>query len=152
MDITHDTGYSVTRTARAFMRVAEARLRPLGVGVAHVPALVALAEDGALTQRQIAQRTHVEQPTAAALLQRMKTAGWIDSSPDPHDRRATRINLSARADAVLPDALNLLADVDSAATAGLSTSEIEVLHDLLRRILTNLDTMIDSQSEATSNH
>ena len=147
MNIDHDTGYSVTLTARAFMRVAEARLRLIGLGVAHVPALVALAEEGSLTQREIAQRTHVEQPTAAALLQRMSAAGLIDRSPDPDDRRSTRITLSRRAHVVLPDALRLLGQANTAATAGLSAAEVEVLHDLLRRVLANLDAMIEGQGK-----
>jgi MarR family transcriptional regulator for hemolysin len=152
MDIDHDTGYTVTLTARAFMRLAEARLRPLGLGVAHVPALVALAEEGALTQREIAQRTRVEQPTAAALLQRMHAAGLIEKSPDPLDRRSTRISLSPHAEAVLPEALRLLGQADSAATADLSTAEIAVLHDLLRRVLANLDTLIEGPGESTADH
>ena len=53
MNIDYDTGYFVTRTARAFMRVAEAQLRPLGLGVAHIPVLLCLAEEGALTQANI---------------------------------------------------------------------------------------------------
>ena len=71
-------------------RAGERRWRPLGLGVAHIPVLVCLAEEGALTQTEIAQRTHVEQPTAAALLQRMDKAGLLERSPDPRDRRATR--------------------------------------------------------------
>lgn len=147
MDIDHHTGYSVTLTARAFMRVAEARLRPLGLGVAHVPVLVALGEEGALTQREIAQRTHVEQPTAAALLQRMSSAGLIERSPHPRDRRSTRITLSGHGDAVLPEALRVLGNANSAATDGLSSAEIELLHELLRRVLANLDTMIAGHEE-----
>lgn len=147
MDVDHDTGYSVTLTARAFMRVAEVRLRPLGLGVAHVPVLVALAEEAALTQTEIARRTHVEQPTAAALLQRMNAAGLIERSPDPRDRRSTRISLRTRAHAVLPEALRVLGHANSAATAGLSAAEIEVLHDLLRRVLANLETMIEGHGE-----
>lgn len=143
MDIDHDTGYAVTLTARAFMRVAEARLRPLGLGVAHVPALVALAEEAPLTQREIAQRTRVEQPTAAALLQRMSAAGLIKRSPDERDRRSSRISLSAHAEAVLPEALDALSRANSAAMTGLSADEVSTLHDLLSRILANLDEMIE---------
>jgi DNA-binding MarR family transcriptional regulator len=143
MNIDRDTGYFVTRTARAFMRVAEAQLRPLGLGVAHIPVLVCLGEEGALTQAEIAQRTHVEQPTAAALLQRMDKAGLLERSPDPRDRRATRISLSARARKLLPEALDLLKLSNGEATAGLSRAEIETLHALLRRVLANLVAMID---------
>lgn len=145
MDIDRDTGYFVTRTARAFMRVAEAQLRPLGLGVAHIPVLICLAEEGSLTQAEIAQRTHVEQPTAAALLQRMAKAGLIETSPDPRDRRATRIGLSARAEELLPGALDRLGRSNGEATAGLSAAEIATLHDLLRRVLANLVAMIDDR-------
>lgn len=145
MELPHDTGYYVTLAARAFKRVAEARMRPLGLGVAHMPVLIALSENGALTQRDIAQRTHIEQPTAAALLQRMEAAGWIERSPDPRDRRASRISLSATARAVLPKALRLRQDSIAAATAGLSAAEVEQLQDLLGRVLDNLDAMVDAQ-------
>ncbi|WNG22312.1 MarR family transcriptional regulator [Cystobacter fuscus] len=145
MDIDYDTGYFVTRTARAFMRVAEAQLRPLGLGVAHLPVLICLAEEGSLTQAEIAQRTHVEQPTAAALLQRMDKAGLIEKSPDPSDRRATRIRLSARAEKLLPRALELLGRSNDEATAGLSAKELETLHGLLRRVLANLSVMTDDR-------
>lgn len=143
MAIDHDTGYTVTLTARAFMRVAEARLRPMGIGVAHIPVLVCLAEEEALTQAGIAQRIHVEQPTAAALLQRMATAGLIQRSPDPQDRRAILISLSAHARDFLPRALDLLSATNGAATTDLSAAEIEVLHGLLQRVLANLVGMID---------
>lgn len=143
MNVEHDTGYYVILASRAFIRVAEVRLRPLGLGVAHMPVLVALAEKGSLTQTEIAQRTHVEQPTAAALLQRMDAAGLLDRSPDPRDRRSTRISLSARASALLPEALGLRQQAVSAATAGLSADEVELLNDLLRRVLVNLDRMAE---------
>lgn len=148
MAIDDDTGYFVTRTARAFMRVAEAQLRPIGLGVAHIPVLVCLAEEEPLTQSDIAQRIHVEQPTAAALLQRMTKAGLIERSPDPLDRRATRIRLSAQAREVFPDALDLLTNVNSAATADLSDAEIDLLHTLLRRVLTNLVRVINDDRSA----
>jgi DNA-binding MarR family transcriptional regulator len=148
MDISRDTGYFVTRTSRAFVRVTEARLRPQRIGVAHLPALVCLAEEGSLTQAEIARRTHVEQPTAAALLQRMDGAGLIEKSPDPHDRRVTRISLSAHAREVMPAALELLGHVNAEATAGLSAAEIATLHDLLSRVLANLVTMADDRGQA----
>lgn len=148
MNIPHDTGYAVTRTARAFMRVAEARLRPMGLGVAYAPVLVALAEDDGLTQAEIAQRTHIEQPTAAGLLQRMTTAGLLDRSPHPRDRRAMTITLNARAVELLPAALDALTEVDDRATAGLSPHDVETLHDLLGRVLDNLEAMMDAPEPA----
>lgn len=143
MDPVEDTGYSVTRTARAFMRVAERRLRPLRLGVAQVPVLVALDREESLTQAEIAERTQVEQPTAAALLQRMDRAGLIQRSPDLNDRRAIRICLSDHARQVLPQALELLGQADAEARAGLTADEAATLQDLLDRVWGNLVAMVD---------
>lgn len=147
MEIDRDTGYYVTLIARAFKRLAEARMRPLGLGVAQMPVLVALAGAGSLSQREIAERTHVEQPTAAVLLQRMSAAGLIERAPDARDRRSTRITLSTRARALLPEALRLRGQAIAEATAGLSTAELAVLHDLLRRVLANLEGLIEAAGE-----
>ena len=89
MDISPDTGYFVTRTSRAFVCVTEARLRPQRIGVAHLPALVCLAEEGALTQAEIAANRVTlvlwsnltvspdSQPTANALL--LKVMNQVDT-------------------------------------------------------------------------
>ena len=135
-----DTGYWVMLTARAFTRVAERRLRPLGLGVAHVPVLLALAAEGALTVRQLAERARIEQPTATALVQRMESGGLVARAPDPSDRRSIRISLSARGRQLLPEALQLRTDAVRAATAGLSADEVRLLDDLLRRVLQSLGT------------
>lgn len=143
MDVEHDVGYFVILVSRAFMRVAEARLRPMGLGVAQMPVLVALASKDSRTQKEIAQLANIEQPTAAVLLQRMETAGLIERSTDPHDRRSSRITLSAHASVLLPKALAQRADVVEHATAGLSASEVESLQDLLGRVLANLESMVE---------
>lgn len=135
----HDTGYWVMLTARAFTRVAEHRLRPSGIGVAHVPLLLALAREGSLTVRQLAERARVEQPTATALVQRMGAAGLVERTPDPTDRRSVRISLSSEATHLLPEALRLRSDAVAAATRSLSAAEVHLLDDLLRRVLSALD-------------
>lgn len=147
LDVERDTGYLVMLTARAFTRVAEKRLRPLGIGVAHLPVVVALAQDGPLTQKQVAARAHVEQPTATALLQRMDAAGLIERTPDPRDRRSVRISLSSRAARLLPEALGLRAEAVSSATADLSAAEVELLDSLLGRVLASLEALVRDQPE-----
>jgi MarR family transcriptional regulator for hemolysin len=76
----------------------------------------------------------------------MDKAGLLERSPDPRDRRATRIRLSARAEKLMPRALELLGQSNDEATAGLSAKEIETLHGLLRRVLANLAAMTDERS------
>lgn len=149
MDIRPGTGADVARTARAFTRLAETRLRPLGLGVASVPVLVHLAQEGPLTQAQIAARLGVEQPSAATLLQRMTRDGLVERDPDPHDRRAVRISLSARAEQAMPGALAERDRADAQATAGLSGDEVTVLRALLARVRDNLAAVEDEERAAT---
>ncbi len=149
MDLEPDTGYFVVLVARAFMRVAEARLRPLGLGPAHMPILVALSARGPLSQKDLARHARIEQPTAAALLQRMEAAGLITRSPDPRDRRATKVSQTQHAIALLPVALDQRAQTIGAATATLTAEEIHTLDALLARVLINLEALVDDSVSAT---
>ena len=129
----------INHASRLIMRRFEQRLRPLDFGMAYLPAVIPLEEDGALLQRHLAERAHVEQPTMAALLARMERDGLITRAPHPGDGRARRITLSAKAKARLPAAKARLGEVVKQATAGFSQRERATLMALLRRVVVNLD-------------
>jgi len=142
-----DTGYYVVLASRAFMRVAEARLRPLGLGAAHMPVLLALTEQGSLTQKELARITQIKQPTAAALLQRMEAAGLVVRAPDSRDGRATLVSLTERGTSLLPVALDQRRQAIEAATAGLSPQEVESLNSLLARVMVNLRALVNGSAD-----
>jgi DNA-binding MarR family transcriptional regulator len=128
----------INHVSRLLMRHFEGRLRPLDFGMAYLPVVVALREDGALLQKDLATRAHVEQPTMAALLARMERDGLIERAPHPSDKRATEISLSAKAKARLPSAKQRLGEVAEQATSGFTERERKTLIALLRRMVTNL--------------
>ncbi|MDC0714157.1 MarR family transcriptional regulator [Stigmatella sp. ncwal1] len=121
------------------MRHFEQRLRPLDFGMAYLPVVIALEENGALLQKQLAEHAHVEQPTMAALLTRMERDGLISRGPHPSDKRASQISLSAKAKARLPLAKEQLGEVAEQATLGFSERERATFIELLRRVVNNLD-------------
>ncbi|MDI1290151.1 MAG: MarR family transcriptional regulator [bacterium] len=147
MNLERDTAYYVALASRAFTRMAESRLRPLGVGVAHIKVMTGLADTASMSQREIAAYAHIEQPTAAALIQRMDAAGLIDRAPDPSDRRSTQISLSSLGAELLPEALALRSSVVAEATASFTAAEVKTLNGLLARLLVNLDSMVDEAVE-----
>lgn len=53
-------GHLINRAARAFARIGEARLKPHGFGVGHLPVLVALKDGEALSQRDLARFARIE--------------------------------------------------------------------------------------------
>jgi MarR family transcriptional regulator for hemolysin len=137
-DPTVSPTFWVNHASRALMREFERALRPLGFGMAYLPVLVALAEDGTLLQKDLAQRARVEQPTMAALLTRMERDGLIRREKHPTDGRAVRIALTSRAEANLADALDALAAVAERATSGFDPDEKSAVIALMQRMLTNL--------------
>lgn len=129
----------INHASRLLMRRFEQRLRPLDFGMAYLPVVIALQENGALQQKHLAERAHVEQPTMAALLARMERDGLLSREPHPSDKRASQISLSAKAKARLPAAKERLAEVAEQATSGFSEAECATFIALLRRVVNNLD-------------
>jgi len=133
----------INHASRLIMRRFERLLRPLGFGTAYLPVVVALEENGALMQKQLADHARVEQPTMAALLARMERDGLISRAPHQADKRASTISLSAKAKARLPSAKEQLGEVVEKALAGLSERERATLVALLRRVVKNLDPALE---------
>ncbi|MBJ6759939.1 MarR family transcriptional regulator [Myxococcaceae bacterium JPH2] len=129
----------INHASRLLMRHFEQRLRPLDFGMAYLPVVFALEENGSLLQRQLAELAHVEQPTMAALLTRMERDGLITREPHPSDKRASQIVLSAKAKARVPAAKEQLWEVAEQATAGFTARERATLISLMRRMVENLD-------------
>ncbi|APR87625.1 Transcriptional regulator, MarR family protein [Minicystis rosea] len=129
----------INRASRALLRVQEARLRPLGLGMGYLPVLHALQERKAMSQKDLAARAEVEQPTMAAILSRMERDGVVQREPDPNDRRASLVTLTRLAYARFPKAKEQLIEAEEIATAGFTEKEKELLRTLLERVVKNLD-------------
>jgi DNA-binding MarR family transcriptional regulator len=56
--------------------------------------LAQLDELGPLRVSELAAASHVSQPTATSLLQRLGDRGWVERRPDPDDARAVRVRIS----------------------------------------------------------
>ncbi|WP_312630623.1 MarR family winged helix-turn-helix transcriptional regulator [Pantoea piersonii] len=140
-DILDTPGHLISLAARGFARLSEARLKPLGFGVGQVPVLVALSNNLAATQRDLARFVRVEQPPMAQMLTRMERNGLIHRTPDPKDRRSSRIKLADAAKDRLPVACSVILEANKEALKGFSKSECEQLSALLTRLILNLDDM-----------
>src|ERR1700760_2194851 len=87
LDVLSTPGHLISLAARGFARLSEARLKPLGFGVGHLPVLVALHDGPARSQRDLARFARIEQPSMAQMLARMERAGLVCRLPDPADGR-----------------------------------------------------------------
>jgi MarR family transcriptional regulator, transcriptional regulator for hemolysin len=132
-------GHLISLAARGFSRLSEARLKPLGFGVGHLPVLVALRDGRASTQRDLALFAKIEQPPMAQMLARMERDGLIRRALDPTDARVRRITLTKAAEARLPDALAVLLQGNREVLHDFTAEEVRLLVDLLTRLIANLD-------------
>jgi len=137
-------GHLVSLAARGFARLSEARLKPLGFGVGYLPALVALKNGRATSQRDLARVARIEQPSMAQMMVRMERDGLIRRDPDPTDRRSSRVALTETALARLPDACAALFRGTREALDGFSEEEAAQLVGLLGRLIANLDRLADA--------
>jgi MarR family transcriptional regulator for hemolysin len=146
MDVLSTPGHLISLAARGFARLSEARLKPLGFGVGHLPVLVALRDGQASTQRDLARFAKVEQPPMAQMLARMERDGLIRRTPDPADGRSSHITLTEIAEARLPDAVAVLLKGNRDVLHGFNDEETGHLIDLLKRLVANLDAVASAEA------
>jgi MarR family transcriptional regulator, transcriptional regulator for hemolysin len=139
LDVLSTPGHLISLAARGFARLSEARLKPLGFGVGHLPVLVALRDGRASTQRDLARFAKIEQPPMAQMLARMERDGLIQRTPDPADGRSNRVSMTQAAEARLPSAVAALLRGNSEALSGFTDDEAAQLVALLTRLIVNLD-------------
>src|SRR5580693_534223 len=139
LDVLSTPGHLISLAARGFARLSEARLKPLGFGVGHLPVLVALRDGRASTQRDLARFAKIEQPPMAQMLARMERDGLIARTPDPDDGRSSQITLTKVAEARLPEAIAVLLKGNREALRGFSDKETGLLIELVMRLSANLD-------------
>jgi DNA-binding MarR family transcriptional regulator len=147
LDVLSTPGHLISLAARGFARLSEARLKPLGFGVGHLPVLVALRDGRASTQRDLARFAKIEQPPMAQMLARMERDGLIKRAPDPADRRSSRITLTKVAEARLPDAIAVLLRGNHEVLRGFTDEEAGLLITLLTRLIANLDRVASADTE-----
>jgi DNA-binding MarR family transcriptional regulator len=128
----------IATAARLLARIADTRLRDIGISVSQLPVLVALKDGASLSQAELTRRASVEQPSMAQLLARMERDGVIRRKPDPADGRSSLISLTARTMKLIGPARAIMARGNRDALAGFNDREVRQLVALLQRVIANV--------------
>ena len=147
-DVLSTPGHLMSVAARGFVRLSEARLRPLGFGPGYLPVLIALRDGRADTQRDLARVLKIGQPPMAQMLARMERDGLVTRRSDPKDGRSRKIALTSRAEEGLPAAIEVLMKGKGDALAGFTEAETTQLLSMLDRVIANLDKMANDDGKA----
>jgi len=106
-----------------------------GLNQARLIVLVLLdnAENGSLRSSELAEHAKVSRATVTGLLDTMEKAGLIGRAPDPHDRRASNVKITARGKTLLHKVQPQLMTWSQGILSALSLTERNQLVKLLRK-------------------
>lgn len=124
--------------SRMLRRLFDERVRDLGLTAAQARLLLSLDRYPSENQVFHADRLEVEPITLTRIVDRMEEAGWLERRPDPADRRARILHLSAKAKQVGAQLQGIVEVMFEEVLDGLAKHERENLANLLERIGDNL--------------
>ena len=148
LDLERSFGFLVNDVARLFGRRFDHNGRRLGLTRAQCRTLGYLARNEGINQAGLADLLEIRPMTLVRQIDRMEDAGWIERQPDPTDRRARRLYLTAKARPVLGRIWAVANETRDEALAKLSPQEAETLIDLLHRVHITLAARVPSDGVA----
>ena len=131
-------GFLVHDISRMLRKRFDRRARDLGLTKSQWIVLAHLARHEGIHQGGLAEILELEPATLGRHLDRLEHTGWIERRPDPSDRRAWRLHLTAKAAPVLEKMGGLVEITTQEALAGLGPEERERLQSNLLTIRANL--------------
>ncbi|GAA3438695.1 MarR family winged helix-turn-helix transcriptional regulator [Kutzneria kofuensis] len=83
---------------------------------------------------ELAEQAQVTKQTAGFLVDQLVKAGWVERVPDPTDKRARLVRISARGQEALPIAAAAVAEVEAEWEAHLGKRQMAQLRQVLSRL------------------
>jgi MarR family transcriptional regulator for hemolysin len=131
----NELGLVLFGTARAWRTKLDQRLRPLGLSQGKWRTLIHLSQGGDnLTQKEIAGRMGIEEPTLAGLLNRLQHDGWIKRRESRDDRRCKTIHLQRGSKPVLEKIFNTAHELRAELIEDISQRDVETCIKVLSKI------------------
>lgn len=129
-----DAGFLLARAGGRAIRGLNRALEPFGLRSRHYTVLMAAAEHGGLSQRELGDLLGIDPSAVVALVDDLQRAGFVRRDPHPDDRRTRLVVLTDEGTEAFDRACEHAAKVDDETLAPLDASERATLIDLLRRI------------------
>lgn len=123
--------YWVCHTAHLLQREMNAELAPRGITFRQAQVLGCLANEGPLSQVELAERLSIEPPSLVPVLDRMQRDGMVERSVCPEDRRRRIICPLPKAKAHWSEIVDSVMLVRTAIAEDLTPAQIEQLNSTL---------------------
>ncbi|MEV0632863.1 MarR family winged helix-turn-helix transcriptional regulator [Nonomuraea wenchangensis] len=130
-------GSLLAQVGRELTTETERRLAPLGL-TAQQAALLLHAARGAGTPSRLKDLVGTDTAGMTRLLDRLQAKGLLRRARHPRDRRSVVVELTEQGQALVPRLPPVFGQVSRQVFDGFGPEELEVMTDLLRRMLRNL--------------
>lgn len=136
-----DLADAFARSAKRIRRASFHRLAPYGINPSQSRALETIARGGRTIRLSgLAERLRIAPRSATTVVDALEAAGLVTRTPDPDDRRATLLRLTAAGDAMLAEIARVREEVAAEYFAPLAAPE----RGELLRLLGTLDAAYDA--------
>ncbi len=141
-------GFLVSDIARMLREQFNETAQALGLTLAQARALAHLANHEGISQVALAQRLEIQPITLLRQIDRLAESGLIERRPNPHDRRAQQLFLTAAALPLLTEIQKLVSALTDNAFSNMSSNERELIITLLGQVKANLSPTTPAQKAA----
>lgn len=142
MDRLRNFGFLIKDVSRLSGLNFEREAAGLNLTLAQCKVLIYLQRSQGISQVRLAELTDTDPMTLVRILDRMEREGLIERRPDPADRRARRLFMTAAAEPLVDEIWRIAARARAATLGALSPDERVVLVELLERVHANLTTLL----------
>lgn len=130
-----DFGQALSALLRRYLDGAREVVDDVPGGPRGFQVLSVSSEGACSNQATIAQRLGIDRTVMTYLVDDLEKAGMVERRPDPADRRARQVVLTARGETVVADASNRLKDIERSVLGRLTEDEAKAFHSLLGRAI-----------------
>src|SRR5690349_13489063 len=133
-----DLGWALGAVSRSYLRAVREAVSDVPGGVRGYLVLAVAGRGEPKSQLALAQHLGVDRTVMTYLLDDLEDAGLVERRPDPADRRARRVTLTAAGQARVTELRAGLRHVEDHLLAPLDGDERLVLRALLQRLATHV--------------
>ena len=138
MDRLPQFGFLLAELSRRYVQLFEELAQGTGLNLTTCRALAYLERHEGISQSRLAELASIEPMALVRLLDRLQAEGLVRRERDPHDRRAHRLLLEARAQPVLRQIRELSRRAREHTFAGVDGDEREQFMRVLQQLADNL--------------
>ena len=134
----YDIEYLICHVSMLWRRLANEKIKSLGITGTEKRVLVCIARNPGLTQVQIANLLELEPQNLIRSLDKLERQKWIKKCADANDRRAKCLFITDEAKKIVAKIKSLAENIKPQILAGLDEKKIQVLIKYLAEIRENL--------------